>query len=65
MTATGAQGFADAQEQLQAASEQVAAGNTDPAVILSISQSENNAAISASIIKADQQNFGRLLDMLA
>lgn len=65
LTRAGLEGFADAQAQLQAAADLVAAGGSDPAVILDVKQAEVTAGISAAIVKADQQNFQRLLDILA
>lgn len=65
LTRAGLEGFQGAQQAVQAATEQVASGNLDPAVILDVKQAEVTAGISAAIIKTDQQNFQRLLDMFA
>lgn len=65
LTRAGLEGFTAAQQVVQAATEQVAAGNLDPAVILDVKQAEVSAGVSAAIIKTDQQNFQRLLDILA
>lgn len=58
-------GFADAQAVLQGAAEAVATSGGDPAVILDVRQAEVTASVSAAVMKADQQNFQRLLDVLA
>lgn len=58
-------GFADAQAVLQGAAEAVATSGGDPAVILDVRQAEVTASVSAAVMKADQQNFKRLLDMFA
>jgi hypothetical protein len=65
LTRAGLQGFQDAQAALQVAADLVAGGNADPAVILDVKQAEVAAGISAAVLKADQQNFKRLLDILA
>ncbi|MFV3075649.1 hypothetical protein [Niveispirillum fermenti] len=65
LTRAGLQGFTGAQADMQAAAAQVAAGNLDPAVILDVKQAEVAAGASVAIMKTDQQNFQRLLDILA
>lgn len=65
LTRAGLEGFQDAQAALAVAADIVASGNADPAVILDVKQAEVTAGISAAVIKADQQNFQRLLDILA
>ncbi|MFV3130129.1 hypothetical protein [Niveispirillum sp. KHB5.9] len=65
LTRAGLEGFTDAQAALEVAAAVVASGNADPAVILDVKQAEVAATISASVMKADQQNFQRLLDILA
>jgi hypothetical protein len=62
---TAASGFADAQAVVQAATEAVAGGDADPAVILDLKGAEVKAGVSAAVLKADQKNFQRLLDVLA
>lgn len=65
LTRASLEGFQDAQAALQVAADAVAGGNADPAVILDVKQAEVTAGISAAVMKADQQNFKRLLDILA
>lgn len=65
LTRAGLDGFRDAQSALAAAADAVAGGNADPAVILDVKQAEVTAGVSAAVMKADQQNFQRLLDILA
>ncbi|SNR99416.1 MULTISPECIES: hypothetical protein [unclassified Azospirillum] len=62
---TAVSGFADAQAVVQAATEAVAGGDADPAVILDLKGAEVKAGVSAAVLKADQKNFQRLLDVLA
>jgi molybdate-binding protein len=62
---TAASGFADAQASVQAVAEAVASNGADPAVILNLKGAEGKAGVSAAILKADQKNFQRLLDVLA
>lgn len=64
VTRVGLEGFRDAQAALQAAADVVASGNTDPAVILDVRQAELSASVSAAVVKADERNFNRLLDIL-
>lgn len=59
------QGFTEAQAVVAAAVESVGAGTADPAVILDVGQAQVTAGIAAAVMKADQQNFQRLLDVLA
>ncbi len=65
LTRAGLEGFQGAQASLQVAADAVANGNADPAVILDVKQAEVTAGVSAAVMKADQQNFQRLLDILA
>ncbi len=65
LTRASLEGFQDAQAALQVAADAVANGSADPAVILDVKQAEVTAGISAAVMKADQQNFQRLLDILA
>ncbi|MFY8094548.1 MAG: hypothetical protein ACOVN0_13815 [Niveispirillum sp.] len=65
LTRAGLEGFQGAQQAVQVAADAVANGNADPAVILDVKQAEVTAGISAAVMKADQQNFQRLLDIMA
>lgn len=62
---TALSGMADAQARVQAAGEQLAAGNLDPAVVLEISSAEIDFAANAKVMATAQDNTKRLLDMLA
>ncbi len=63
--ATALGGMQDAQARVADASEQVAAGNLDPAVVVSIGAAEVDFAANAKVLQATQDNTKRLLDMLA
>lgn len=65
LTRAGLEGFQGAQAALAVAADIVAGGNADPAVILDVKQAEVTAGVSVAVMKADQQNFQRLLDILA
>lgn len=63
--ATAFAGLQDAQARVQEATEQIAGGNLDPAVVLSISSAEVDFAANAKVMQTAQDNTKRLLDMLA
>lgn len=58
-------GLQDAQARTEAASEQIAAGNLDPAVVLDLTSAQVDFAANAKVLQATQENSRRLLDMLA
>lgn len=62
---TALSGILQAQDRVQAGAAQVAAGNLDPAVILDIRQAELSVAANAATVRADSDNFRRLLDVTA
>lgn len=58
-------GLQDAQARTDTASEQIAAGNLDPAVVLDLTSAQVDFAANAKVLQATQENSRRLLDMLA
>lgn len=63
--ASAVDGLQDAQARTEAASEQIAAGNLDPAVVLDLTSAQVDFAANAKVLQATQENSRRLLDMLA
>lgn len=63
--ATALSGLQDAQARVNDGAEQLAAGNLDPAVVLSISSAQVDFAANAKVFEATQENTKRLLDMFA
>ncbi|KAA0571709.1 hypothetical protein TSH7_03060 [Azospirillum sp. TSH7] len=63
--ASALDGLQDAQARTDAASEQIAAGNLDPAVVLDLTSAQVDFAANAKVLQATQENSRRLLDMLA
>lgn len=63
--ASALDGLQDAQARTEAASEQIAAGNLDPAVVLDLTSAQVDFAANAKVLQATQANSRRLLDMLA
>jgi hypothetical protein len=63
--ATALSGLQDAQARVSDGAEQLAAGNLDPAVVLSISSAQIDFAANAKVFEATQENTKRLLDMFA
>jgi len=63
--ASAVDGLQDAQARTEAASEQIAAGNLDPAVVLDLTSAQVDFAANAKVFQATQENSRRLLDMLA
>lgn len=63
--ATAADGLRDAEVKIADATEEIASGNLDPAVVLDITEASTQFAASAKVINAAQENSKRLLDMLA
>lgn len=62
---SAADGMQDAQARVAAASEQIASGNLDPAVVLDLTSAQVDFAANAKVLQATQENSRRLLDMLA
>lgn len=58
-------GLQDAQARVADASEQLAAGNLDPAVVVDITSAQVDFAANAKVLQTSQENTKRLLDMLA
>lgn len=58
-------GMREAQAQVAAATESIAAGRLEPAVILDIASAELNFAANAKVLQAADDNTKRLLDVLA
>ncbi|MBP2228089.1 putative TIM-barrel fold metal-dependent hydrolase [Azospirillum agricola] len=58
-------GLQDAQARVADASEQLAAGNLDPAVIVDVTSARIDFAANAKVLETTQENTRRLLDMLA
>ncbi|NYZ17801.1 hypothetical protein HL658_35105 [Azospirillum sp. RWY-5-1] len=58
-------GMQEAQAQMAAAAETIAAGRLEPAVILDITSAELNFAANAKVLQAADDNTKRLLDVLA
>ena len=58
-------GLQQAQAQVEAATEQVAAGNTDPAVIVDVANAETAFAVNAKVMQTGVAMTRKLLDMLA
>jgi len=63
--ATALDGLQNAQARVADASEQLAAGNLDPAVIVDVTSAQIDFAANAKVLEATQENTKRLLDMLA
>lgn len=63
--ATSVEGLQDAQARVDDGAAQIAAGNLDPAVVLSITNAQIDFAANAKVFKAGQENAQRLLDMFA
>lgn len=63
--ATALGGLQDAQARVADASEQLAAGNLDPAVVVDITSAQVDFAANAKVLQTSQENTRRLLDMLA
>ncbi|SMH54063.1 hypothetical protein [Azospirillum agricola] len=63
--ATALGGLQDAQARVADASEQLAAGNLDPAVIVDVTSAQIDFAANAKVLETTQENTRRLLDMLA
>ena len=63
--ASALDGMQDAQARTEAASEQIASGNLDPAVVLDLTSAQVDFAANAKVLQATQENSRRLLDMLA
>ena len=58
-------GLQNAQARTEAASAEIAAGNLDPAVVVSLSAAQNDFAANVKVMQAAQDNTKRVLDMLA
>lgn len=58
-------GMMDAQARVQDAASQLAAGNLDPAVVVSVTSAQMDFAANAKVMQTVQENTNRLLDMLA
>ncbi|MCG5243563.1 hypothetical protein [Azospirillum doebereinerae] len=63
--ATALDGLQNAQGRVADASEQLAAGNLDPAVIVDVTSAQIDFAANAKVLEASQENTKRLLDMFA
>ena len=63
--ASALDGMQDAQARTEAASEQIASGNLDPAVVLDLTSAQVDFAANAKVLQATQENSRHLLDMLA
>lgn len=63
--ATAADGLRDAEVKMANATEEVASGNLDPAVVLDIDEASTQFVASAKVMNVAQENSKRLLDMLA
>ncbi|WP_448206675.1 hypothetical protein [Azospirillum sp. sgz302134] len=57
-------GLQDAQARAQDAGTQLAAGNLDPAVVVSLSSAQTDFAANVKVMQAAQENTKRMLDML-
>lgn len=58
-------GVQAAQTRMLQATEQLAAGNLDPAVVLDVTSAQIDFAANVKVMQASQDNTKRLLDMLA
>lgn len=58
-------GIQGAQVRMMDATEQLAAGNLDPAVVLDVTSAQIDFAANVKVMQASQENTKRLLDMLA
>ncbi|MGQ9367783.1 hypothetical protein [Azospirillum sp. ST 5-10] len=58
-------GMRQAQATVLAATEQVAAGGADPAVVVDIAQAETAFAVNAAVLRTGTAMTRRLLDLLA
>lgn len=63
--ATALGGMQEAQARVADASEQLAAGNLDPAVVVQVTSAQVDFAANAKMLQATQENTKRLLDVLA
>lgn len=63
--ANALEGMMDAQARVQDAASQLAAGNLDPAVVVSVTSAQMDFAANAKVMQTAQENTNRLLDMLA
>ena len=63
--ATALDGLQGAQARVAQASEQLAAGNLDPAVVVDVTAAQIDFAANAKVLQTSQENTKRLLDMLA
>lgn len=63
--ATAYAGLQNAQNRVDQGARQVASGNLDPAVVVDIKSAETDFAANVKVMRADQENSKRLLDMLA
>lgn len=63
--ASALDGLQDAQARVADGAEQIAAGNLDPAVVVSITNAQTDFAANAKVFEATQENTKRLLDMFA
>ncbi|GAA4251386.1 hypothetical protein GBZ26_23210 [Azospirillum formosense] len=58
-------GLQGAQSRADEAGAQLAAGNLDPAVVVSLSSAQTDFAANVKVMQAAQDNTKRVLDMLA
>lgn len=65
VAASAVAGIRHASEQLQAAGQKVAEGDTNPATILSVSTAETQFAASAAVLKTANRMTSQLLDIVA
>lgn len=63
--ASALDGIQGAQARMQDATEQLAAGNLDPAIVLDVTSAQIDFAANVKVMQASQENTKRLLDMLA
>lgn len=58
-------GLQGAQARADEAGAQIAAGNIDPAVVVSLSAAQTDFAANVKVMQAAQDNAKRVLDLLA
>ena len=58
-------GLVEAQARVEEAVGALAAGNLDPAVVVSVTAAQTDFAAGAKVMQAAQENTNRLLDLLA
>ncbi|MBP2302327.1 hypothetical protein [Azospirillum picis] len=63
--ASALEGLRTSQARADDASERIASGDLDPAVVLDLSSAQVGFAANAKVLQATQENSKRLLDLLA